>query len=78
MALAGSVLGQRIRDFRKERGLTQRQLAAQLEGKEGSLNPIVVSRWERGEARPSNSSLRQLVGMGFEISVEEILDGTGK
>lgn len=44
-----------IRNLRKRLGLTQKELAARVR-----VDAITVSRWERGEQRPSKLAQRQL------------------
>ena len=44
-----------IKNLRKTLGLTQKELAARVK-----VDAITVSRWERGEQRPSSQAARQL------------------
>ncbi len=44
-----------IRKLRKKLGLTQKEFANRLK-----VDAITISRWERGEQRPSNLALRIL------------------
>ena len=44
-----------IKTLRKRLGLTQKELAARVR-----VDAITVSRWERGEQRPSEQAERQL------------------
>ena len=44
-----------IKKLRKKSGLTQVEFAARL-----GVDPITISRWERGLSRPSRMSRRQL------------------
>ena len=44
-----------IKALRKRLGLTQKELAARVK-----VDAITVSRWERGEQRPSQQACRQL------------------
>jgi len=50
-----SELGDRIKNARTEKGWKQKHLAAELE-----VEPITVSRWERGATTPDLSVLRQV------------------
>lgn len=61
--------GALIRRLRKERGLTQRQLAAQL-----CVTDKAVSKWERGLGCPDVSILQSLAQV-FRIEVESLLGG---
>ncbi len=53
MAAKRGVLGERIREARAERGWKQKHLAAEV-----SVEPITVSRWERGATTPDLEGLR--------------------
>jgi len=44
-----------IKELRKKLGLTQKELAARMK-----VDAITVSRWERGEQRPSQLAERKL------------------
>ena len=57
-------LSETIRRFRKERGLTQEQLAEALDVSVGA-----VSKWELGSAAPDLSRLVELAEF-FETSVD--------
>jgi transcriptional regulator with XRE-family HTH domain len=48
-------LGEKIRAARAEKGWKQKHLAAQVD-----VEPITVSRWERGATRPDLNVLHQL------------------
>ena len=63
-------LGQRIAALRKAQGLTQRQLAEDL-----NVSDKAVSRWERGESSP-DLSLIPLLADRFGITCDELLRGT--
>lgn len=45
-----------IRALRRDLGLTQAKLAELL-----GVTPAVVSRWENGHAKPTNSNRKQLL-----------------
>ena len=44
-----------VKNLRKKLGLTQKELAARMK-----VDAITVSRWERGEQRPSQLAERKL------------------
>ncbi|MFF5990031.1 cupin domain-containing protein [Prauserella flavalba] len=60
------MLGNRIRDLRKERGLTLRQLAARIE-----VTPGLLSQIENGTTDPSLTTIRKLAG-AFGTSLAEM------
>ena len=53
MVYASCVLGDRIREARAAKGWKQKHLAAEVE-----VEPITVSRWERGATTPDLDVLR--------------------
>jgi transcriptional regulator with XRE-family HTH domain len=53
-------LGQRVIDFRTERGLLREDLANKL-----GVRPVTVLRWETGTSKPSPSVARKLQDLGF-------------
>lgn len=55
--------------LRKERGMTQRQVAAHL-----NVSDKAVSKWERGQGCPDVSLLGELATL-FDVQVEQILQG---
>ncbi|HET9545912.1 MAG TPA: helix-turn-helix transcriptional regulator [Gaiellaceae bacterium] len=57
MAKKNGRLGERIRAARAERGWKQKHLAAEV-----SVEPITVSRWERGATTPDLEVLRLVAG----------------
>lgn len=61
--------GKLIRVLRKEKGLTQKDLAAQL-----MVSDKAVSKWERGFGCPDISLLNQLSSV-FNVNIECILAG---
>ena len=63
-------MGVRIAARRRELGLTQAQLAAQLK-----LTPQSVSAWERGKTVPEAERLEELAA-ALQISVSSLLEGT--
>ena len=60
-------LGEQIRGFRQQRGLTQEALADQLE-----VSRQAVAKWERGAANPSTTNLIALSRI-FEVSLEDLI-----
>jgi transcriptional regulator with XRE-family HTH domain len=62
-------LGKNISDLRKEKGLTQEQLAER-----SGLDSTYISGIERGVRNPSFKSLVSLAS-GFGISVSEVCSG---
>ncbi len=60
-------MGERIAALRKERGLTQRELAEQMH-----VTDKAVSKWERDVACPDIHSLSHLADI-LDISVEDLL-----
>ncbi len=59
-------IGERIREARTAKGLTQEQLA-QVTG----INQANISRLENGTANPSLRTLKRLAeGMGMELKLE--------
>ncbi len=65
-------IGSFIMNRRKTLGLTQRQLADQL-----NISFQAVSKWENGTAYPNVEILRNLAII-LDVSVDEILDGSEK
>ncbi|MEG0365420.1 MAG: helix-turn-helix transcriptional regulator, partial [Coprobacillus sp.] len=62
-------IGQLIYQLRKEKDLTQKQLANQL-----SISEQAISKWERGLGCPDISLLNELSQI-FEINIDRILRG---
>ncbi len=54
--------------IRKDRGLTQSQLAASLD-----VNQSLVAKWESGKVQPRSSTLR--LALVLEVETEELLAG---
>ena len=61
-------LGEMIQKLRKEKRLTQKELADQL-----GVTDKAVSKWERDKARPDTANLPQLAEM-LDVSVIELLN----
>jgi len=62
-------IGSFIKELRKEKGLTQEQLAEQL-----SVNRRTVSRWETGNNLPDLDILIEMADY-YQIGLRELLDG---
>ena len=65
-------MGQLITELRKEKGLTQKQLADEL-----NVTDKAVSKWERGQSFPDISMLEPIAEV-LDISIMEILAGEKK
>lgn len=61
------MLGERIRDLRKEKGYSQQQMARKLHITQGA-----ISQWENGTTTPAADQLSALADV-FEITVDELL-----
>ena len=62
-------IGRFIAELRKEKGLTQKKLAEQL-----NITDKAVSKWECGYSLPDNSVMMNLCNV-LGISVNELLSG---
>lgn len=65
-------MGQLITELRKEKGLTQKQLADEL-----NVTDKAVSKWERGQSFPDISMLEP-IAQALDISIMELLAGERK
>ena len=65
-------IGDFLKELRKEKGLTQEQLAEQF-----NVSRRSVSRWETGNNMPDLSMLIILAEY-YEVDVKEIIDGKRK
>lgn len=63
-------LGEKISFFRKQRGMTQMELAEKLD-----VSRQAVSRWENGSALPSMNNLTA-IGKLFDVSVDILTDAS--
>jgi transcriptional regulator with XRE-family HTH domain len=77
MASARTDLGDRIRAARAELGWKQKHLAAEVR-----VEPITVSRWERGATTPDLQTLRVVAGatgkpLAYFVSGEASMPATG-
>ena len=59
--------GELLSRLRKERGMTQKQVAGRLQ-----ISDRTVSKWERGASDPSTSNLLTLAKL-FNTTAEELL-----
>ena len=64
-----TTIGKRIASLRKEKGLSQEELAGML-----GLSGQAVSKWENDQTCPDISLLPQLANI-LEVSVDELLSG---
>jgi len=62
-------VGDNIRKYREEAGLTQKGLADQL-----YVTPQAVSRWEKGEVEPSVDTLRSISDI-FTVTLDQLIKG---
>ena len=62
-------IGKRIAHLRKEKGLTQEELAQHM-----GISPQAVSKWENDQTCPDISALPKLARL-FDVTVDELLDG---
>ena len=62
-------IGKRIAHLRKEKGLTQDELAQHM-----GISPQAVSKWENDQTCPDISALPKLAGL-LGVSVDELLSG---
>lgn len=61
-------IGENIRQLRRERGMTQEQLAERL-----NLSTAAVSKWETGSAYPDITLVIPLAQV-FDVSIDELMD----
>ena len=62
-------IGKRICLLRKEKGLTQEELASHM-----GVSPQAVSKWENDQTCPDISALPKLARL-FDVTVDELLEG---
>lgn len=62
------LVGNKLRDLRKQHGMTQMELAEKLD-----VSRQTISKWEQGIARPSAESLIS-IGKLFDISVDDLIN----
>lgn len=63
----GMVLGEKLKRLRKSRGLSQEQLATEL-----NVSRQSISKWELGESKPEIENLITLSEY-FNVSIDELL-----
>ena len=66
------MISENIKNLRKEKGLTQKELADLLH-----MTSQAVSRWEKGEVEPSVDTISNMAKI-FEVTTDEIIDGPDK
>ena len=62
-------LHEKLQTLRKQKGLTQEELAAEL-----FVSRTAISKWESGRGYPSIDSLKAISGF-FSITIDELLSG---
>lgn len=62
-----TLLGQRLKELREERGLTQKQLSAQL-----GLNSVTYLHYEKAQREPPLAVLVQMAQF-FEVTTDYLL-----
>ena len=60
---------QKLQELRKQKGITQEQLASAL-----FVSRTAISKWESGRGYPNIDSLRQIAGF-FGVTIDELLRG---
>ena len=60
---------EKLQQLRKEKGLTQEQLAEEL-----FVSRTAISKWESGRGYPGIDSLKA-ISMLFSVSVDDLLSG---
>ena len=66
---AGVEPSEKLQELRKNRGLTQEELAEAL-----YVSRTAVSKWESGRGYPSIDSLKELSAY-FSVTIDELLSG---
>ena len=61
-------IGEKIRQLRKEKGLTQDAVASALE-----ISRQAIAKWESDQSSPSTENLVKLANL-FNVSLEELVD----
>jgi transcriptional regulator with XRE-family HTH domain len=63
----GTGFGERLKDFRKQRGLSQRQVASAI-----NMTAAAVCNWEQGKSRPRAAVLPRLSAI-LHVSIDQLL-----
>ena len=66
------MISKNIKNLRKEKGLTQKELADLLH-----VTSQAVSRWEKGDVEPSIDTISEMASI-FEVTTDEIIGGPDK
>ena len=66
------MISENIKNLRKEKGLTQKELADLLH-----VTSQAVSRWEKGDVEPSIDTISEMANI-FEVTTDEIIGGPDK
>lgn len=61
-------LGEKLRQIRKQKGLTQEELALKIQ-----ISRQAISMWERNEVKPDIDNLKRISGL-FEVSIDFLLN----
>lgn len=61
-------IGEKIRNLRKDKGLTQEAVASALE-----VSRQAIAKWECDQRSPSTENLLKLANL-FDVSLEELVD----
>lgn len=61
-------IGEKIRQLRKDKGLTQDAVASALE-----ISRQAIAKWESNQSSPSTENLVKLAAL-FDVSLEELVD----
>lgn len=62
------MFGERLQELRKDKGWTQKDLAAKL-----SLSWITISSYETGQSMPNSDTLRN-IAVCFDVSLDYLFD----
>ncbi len=68
------MFNEKLKELRKEKGLTQKKLALMLD-----CDQSMITRWEKGECEPTESAIRR-TAIFFDVSADYLLgleDETG-
>lgn len=60
--------GEKIRQFRKQKGLNQQELGEML-----GVSAVSVSKWERAQTQPDIETLRMMADL-FNTTIDELCD----